>query len=140
MAGNDARRIHHIDVVVEDLDRAEAKYRAVLGVEPEPRESFPPRGIDLVRFRVGETWLILVQPTRDDSPVAVFLAEHGEGFFHMAVEVDDIEQRASDLIANGIELANRSPRTGVDGWKLVDVELAETMGAMIQLIEEPEAV
>ena len=139
MTGPGPRRIHHIDVVVEDLDRAEAKYRAVLGIEPEPRESFPPRGIDLVRFRIGETWLILVQPTDDDGPVAAFLAEHGEGFFHMAVEVDDIDRRASEIAETGIELTNRTPRIGVDGWKLVDIELAETMGAMIQLVEDPEA-
>ena len=139
MTGPAPRRIHHIDIVVEDLDRAEAKYRTILGIEPEPRESFPPRGIDLVRFRIGETWLILVQPTRDDGPVAAFLADHGEGFFHMAIEFDDVGARAAALAGDGIALSNSEPRTGVDGWKLVDIEMDETMGAMIQLVEEPEA-
>ena len=131
------RRIHHIDVVVEDLDRATERYRKVLGIEPHARESLPSRGIDLVRFRVGETWLILVQPTRDDSPVAAFLDEHGEGFFHMAIEVDDIEQRVDELRDGGVALSNEEPRIGVDGWRLVDIELAETMGAMIQIVEMP---
>ena len=139
MTASAPRRIHHIDIVVEDLDRAEARYRAVLGIEPEPRESFPPRGIDLVRFRIGETWLILVQPTDDDGPVAAFLAEHGEGFFHAAIEVDDIGRRAAAIAAAGIGLTNREPRAGVDGWRLVDIDPEETMGAMIQLIEEPGA-
>lgn len=129
-------RLHHLDIVVEDLDRAVSRYRTILGIDPEPRESLASRGIDLVRFRVGEMWLILVQPTRDDSPVAAFLSEHGEGFYHLAVEVDDIEGRASELIAHGIELADATPRTGIDGWKLVDIELDQTMGAMIQLVEQ----
>lgn len=132
------RRIHHIDVVVRDLDRAEEQYRKILGIEPIQRESLSARGIDLVRFRVGETWLILVQPTDETGSVAGFLREHGEGFFHMAVEVDDIEAETNALQANGVRLANTEPRIGIDGWKLVDIELEETLGAMIQLVEAPE--
>ncbi len=132
------RRVHHIDVVVRDLDQAENRYRRVLGIEPLQRESFAERGIDLVRFRIGETWLILVQPTDREGPVAAFLDEHGEGFFHMAIEVEDIARRATELESTGVALSNREPRIGVDGWKLVDIELKETMGAMIQLIEDPE--
>lgn len=132
------RRIHHIDVVVRDLDQAEDQYRRVLGIEPLPRESLTGRGIDLVRFRIGETWLILVQPTTEDSPVAAFLHEHGEGFFHMAIEVDDIEGEAQALRSRGIRLAQKETRIGIDGWKLIDIELDETLGAMIQLVEAPE--
>ncbi len=132
------RRIHHIDVVVRDLDRAEKKYRRALGIDPLPRESLAGRGIDLVRFRIGETWLILVQPTSDNGPVAVFLEEHGEGFFHMAIEIDDIEGKARALQSRGVRLTNSTPRIGIDGWKLVDIELRETLGTMIQLVEAPE--
>jgi len=132
------RRVHHIDVVVRDLDQAEDRYRRVLGIEPLPRESLHGRGIDLVRFRIGETWLILVQPTDEDGPVAIFLREHGEGFFHMAIEVDDIEGEARALKSRGIRLAQEETRIGIDGWKLIDIELDETLGAMIQLVEAPE--
>ena len=138
MPGATSRRLHHLDIVVQDLDRATERYQQILGVEPLPRESFSARGIDLVRFRIGETWLILVQPTDETGPVARFLAEHGEGFFHLAVEVEDIDQRAQDLASSGLRLANTKPRIGVDGWKLVDIELGETFGAMVQLIEDPE--
>jgi methylmalonyl-CoA/ethylmalonyl-CoA epimerase len=138
MTASSPRRIHHIDVVVRDLDQAEDRYRRVLGIEPLPRESLRGRGIDLVRFRIGETWLILVQPTDEDGPVASFLELHGEGFFHMAIEVDDIEETARTLQARDIRLVNTNPRIGIDGWKLVDIELDETLGAMIQLVEATE--
>lgn len=138
MSASTPRRVHHIDVVVRDLDQAEDRYRRVLGIEPLARESLPGRGIDLVRFRVGETWLILVQPTSHDGPVAAFLEEHGEGFFHMAVEFDDLERQARVVSERGIRLVNGEPRIGIDGWKLIDIELDETLGAMIQLVEAPE--
>ncbi len=37
-----------------------------------------------------------------------------------------------------VRLVNSEPRIGIDGWKLVDIELDETLGAMIQLVEAPE--
>ncbi len=79
--------------------------------------------------------MILVQPTRPDSPVMRFPRKHGEGFFHMAIEVDDIESRARTLQQQGIGLDNETPRIGIDGWKLIDIELNETLGAMMQLVE-----
>jgi len=132
------RRIHHVDVVVRDLDHAVEQYRKVLGIDPQPRESLASRGIDLVRFRVGETWLILVQPTSDQGPVADFLAANGEGFFHMAIEVDDVTAAASAMSGRGVRLANDTPRMGVEGWKLVDVQIEETLGAMVQFVEAQE--
>lgn len=136
MAPSAPRRIHHIDLVVRDLDHAEARFREVLGVDPEPRESLPDRGVELVRFRVGETWLILVHPVRDESPVADFLERNGEGFFHMAIEVEDVEARARDLTGAGIQLVEATPRLGIEGWKLIDIEIDQTHGAMIQMVEE----
>ena len=138
MAASEPRRIHHIDVVVRDLESATERFRRILGIEPRGRETLASRGIDLARFRVGETWLILVQPTRDDSPVATYLRQHGEGFFHMAIEFEDVEAKARALEQSGIRLVQPYPRAGVDGWKLVDIDLGETFGAMIQLVESPE--
>ena len=129
------KRIHHIDFVVRDLDRAVEQYRTIFGLEPEPKESLPARGIDLVRFRVGDTWLILVQPIRDDSPVKAFLDQHGEGYFHLAFEVDDVEAAAEAIAERGVALRDPNPRIGVDGWKLMDIEPEETSGALMQLIE-----
>lgn len=129
------RRIHHIDYVVRDLSRAIEQYRKIFNVPLENRERLESRGIELARFRLGETWIILVQPVRDDSPVKRFLDEHGEGFFHIAYEVSDVEGVASDLKARGIKLMPDSPRRGVEGWKLVDIAMEETLGVMTQLVE-----
>jgi methylmalonyl-CoA/ethylmalonyl-CoA epimerase len=132
-------RIHHIDFVVRDLDRAIEQFRKVLGLDPGPRESLPSRGIDLARFRVGETWIILVQPTHDDSPVKEFLERHGEGYFHMGLEVDDAEAAAATLKERGVRLQNEEPRRGLEGWSLIDIDIDETSGAMMQLVETGDA-
>lgn len=128
------QRVHHIDFVVRDLDRAVERYRRIFDVEPLAREELRERGVELVRFRLGGIWIILVQPVRDDSPVMDFLKRYGEGFFHIAYRVDSVETAARELDERGVR--RHEPRRGVDGWKLLDLEMEETCGVMTQLIEE----
>ena len=132
------KRAHHIDFVVRDLDRAAVRFATVFGVEPRERERLEDRGVELVRFEIGNLWIILVQPIRDDSPVQAFLDKHGEGFFHIAYKVDDVEAEAERLESEGIRLMNRVPRLGVEGWKLIDIEMEDTFGIYTQLIQEDE--
>lgn len=127
--------IHHIDYVVRDLDRAVTQYRRLFHVEFGPREVLESRGVALARLRLGDIWLVLVQPIRPDSPVQRFLDEHGEGFFHIAYRVKDVATGASALKARGVRLVNEEPRRGVEGWKLVDLDMSETFGVMTQLVE-----
>jgi methylmalonyl-CoA/ethylmalonyl-CoA epimerase len=134
----DLVRIHHIDYVVRDLDRAIEKYRKIFQVPLEARERLESRGVDLARFRLGDTWVVLVQPIREESPVQKFLEKHGEGFYHVAYEVKDLEGAVSSLKANGVRLMNETPRQGVEGWKLIDIEPQETFGVMTQLVD-PDA-
>lgn len=99
-------RIHHIDYVVRDLDRAVAVYKKILGIEP-------------------------VAP----GFVRDFLETHGEGFFHIAYQVEGIENEAARLDAEGIGLRDKTPRRGLEGWKLVDLDPASTCGVECQLAE-----
>jgi len=130
------RRVHHIDFVVRDLDEATHRYRDLFGVEPKSRERLPERGVDLVRFPIGDLWVILVQPTRADSPVAEFLEEHGEGFFHIAYAVDDLSAEEERLDGVAVEAAPSGVRRGVEGWRLLDLEISNTCGVLTQLVEE----
>lgn len=128
------KRIHHIDYVVHDLDHAVATYQKILGVAPGPREDLASRGIRAQRFRLGETFLILVEPVAPGF-VRDFLEKHGEGFFHIAYEVEDIEKEAARLEAEGIGLRDKVPRRGLEGWKLVDLDPRSTCGVECQLAE-----
>ncbi len=132
------QRAHHIDFVVRDIDRAASRFAAIFGVEPLERERLEDRGVEVVRFDVGGLWIALVQPIRDDSPVQAFLDKHGEGFFHIAFKVEDVETEAARMESEGIRLVNRIPRLGVEGWKLVDLEMEDTFGVYTQLIQEDD--
>jgi len=128
------KRIHHIDYVVRDLNQAVARYQKLFGIPLRTRERLENRGVEIARFRLGDTWIILVQPIQDDSPVRRFLDEHGEGFFHIAYEVEDLPGMVLDLKQQGVKLMNEVPRRGLEGWQLVDIEREETFGVLTQLV------
>jgi methylmalonyl-CoA/ethylmalonyl-CoA epimerase len=130
------RGVHHINFIVRDLDAAEARYRRLLGLGPAIREPLPGRGVNTARFRIGETWLVLVQPTSEEGEPARHLREHGEGFFLLSFAVDNLDRTVTDLRDAGARFTADDPRSGLDTWRVIDIDPAETPGAMLQLAEE----
>src|ERR671939_436833 len=111
-------RIYHLGYAVEDIEAASRFYTEKFGVEPTGREVVEEQGIVATMFRVGESSIELVQPTREDSPVGRFLAKRGEGFHHVAFEVDDLKVALAELKRNGVELINEQPRRGAGGMEI----------------------
>ena len=72
------QRIHHINFLVRDLEQAITAWGGLLGRAPDSRDHLQARGVDIARFRLGETWLVLVHPVREGTEPARHLAEHGE--------------------------------------------------------------
>ena len=130
------RRVHHLNFLVRDLDAAVARYARALGLQAELRDELPGRGVRTARFRVGETWIVLVQPTADGEPMH-YLETHGEGFFLVSYEVDDLEAAVAQARAAGLLTTSPAPRTGLDGWRVIDLEAGDMGGVVVQLLQDP---
>jgi methylmalonyl-CoA/ethylmalonyl-CoA epimerase len=128
------RRIHHINFLVKNLDLAIQRYRLLFGDPVGETETLPKRHVKLARFKVGETWLILVQPIGDEGIPAQHLKEHGEGFFLISCQVDDVRKAADVLVSHGIKVTDREPREGLDDWKVMDLCREDLFGADFQLM------
>lgn len=112
--------IHHLNLLVRDIDAAIDRYTQLLGGVPL-RETLPQRGVATARFRLGDTWFVLVQPTTADGPVARHLAEHGEGLFLVSFGVDELESACARAQTNGLSTVDFAPRDGLDGWRVADL-------------------
>jgi methylmalonyl-CoA/ethylmalonyl-CoA epimerase len=132
------KRIHHINFIVKDLDAAVDRYRVLFGDPAAGIEQLVSRGIRLARFKVGETWLIVVQPVGDEGVPAQYLKTHGEGFFLMSCQVDDVRKSAASISAQGIGVLDRQPRQGLDDWQVMDLSADDLFGADFQLVESME--
>ncbi len=129
-----AHGIHHLNFIVRDLDATVPIWEKLLGMPVARRDELTERGVIAARFRLGETWLVLVQPTRTDSVPGRFLAAHGEGFFLLSLGVDSL----SDELARLGDAAFSGPvRTGAEGWQVRDLNRALLDGVQLQLTEVP---
>ena len=108
-------------------------FERILGVPVAARDRLESRGIVSARFRVGETWIVLVQPVAEGTVPARHLEAHGEGFFLMSLEAEDL---ASEVDRIGADAFDGPARQGIENWHVRDLDVARTFGAQLQLMEE----
>ena len=127
-------RVHHVAVVVRDMDAALATYRDQLGLPLDVLLPIESDGVRIAFLPVGESSIELVEPTNSETGVARFLESRGEGFHHVCLEVDDVQAELDRLAANGLELIDKQPRRGAEG-PVAFIHPRSCHGVLVELIE-----
>jgi methylmalonyl-CoA epimerase len=130
------RGLKRVSLAVKDLAGPLAFYRDALGLQAEPEMELQDRGLRLVRLHAGAADIELLQPTGAQGTVASFIENRGEGPYHIAIEVDDLEQELATLLSRGVELIDREPRAGPAG-PIAFVHPRSTGGVLVELCEAP---
>lgn len=131
------KKIYHLGYAVEDITAAARFYEEHFGVRVGEPEEVVEQGIIATMFEVGESMVELVQPTRPDSPVGKFLEKRGEGFHHVAFQVEDLQASLEELKENGVELIDEEPRIGAGGTRMAFVHPKGAHGVLTELVELP---
>jgi methylmalonyl-CoA/ethylmalonyl-CoA epimerase len=129
-------KVHHVAVVVSDIEAATRLYRDVLGLTLETVMPIPSDRVTIAFLPVGDVKVELVQPTDDTTGVARFLASRGEGFHHVCFEVPDLAEALTRLAIDGIELIDSAPRKGAEG-PVAFLHPKSCHGVLVELIEAP---
>jgi methylmalonyl-CoA/ethylmalonyl-CoA epimerase len=129
-------RIHHVAVVVADMEAALGFWQRTLGLELETVMPIPSDRVDIAFLPVGEVKIELVRPTDDTTGVARFLEARGEGFHHICFEVPNLAEALLRLEIDGIELIDTSPRKGAEG-PVAFLHPRSCHGVLVELIEAP---
>lgn len=127
--------VHHINILVRDLERARSRFALAMGVEFGPTETLAARGAVASRARIGDSWLVLVQPTDPDGVPGRRLAARGEGVFLISFGVVDLDAAIASLAARGTGFTSTEPRRGLDDWRVIDTVLGDEFGVDLQLCE-----
>ena len=142
-------RLHHICIVVHDLDRARAYFESV---EIGPWIEYPPLAeySDLsvpnpdafmkMRYQVcniGNVQLQLCQPPEQDCPQRRFLNKKGEGVFHIGFEVPDVDAAEAEGVADGLRVKMRGRRSNGSGFTYFDT--ADQAGGVTLLVRASPA-
>ena len=127
-------RLHHICIVVHDIDRTQAYYESI-GIGPW--QAYPPLadyedlevphrgGFLAMQYRVcilPNVQLQLCQPNDDPTPQRIFLDTKGEGVFHIGFEVPDADAAQRVAEASGLRTMMRGRRANGTGFNYYDTE------------------
>lgn len=129
-------RVHHVAVVVTDLDAALGLWRDSLGLPVELVLPIETDRVTIAFLPVGESKVELVMPTDDTTGVARFLAAKGEGFHHVCFEVANLSETLMRLEMDGFELIDTVPRKGAEG-PVAFLHPRSCHGVLVELIEAP---
>lgn len=108
-------RIHHVGLVTRDVDRALRFYHDALGMPIRKDLTATDRGLRAAILSLGNSNIEILQPLDDESNVAKFLRERGEGLHHICFQSDDVAADLQAAKARGMELLNETPYRGFTG-------------------------
>jgi methylmalonyl-CoA/ethylmalonyl-CoA epimerase len=128
--------IDHIAIAVHDLEAAIEWYREVFGAVVDHREVVVSDGVEEALLRVAESYVQLLTPTNDESPVAKYLAKKGEGIHHIGYRVDNCAAALQAVKDAGGRTIDEAPRPGSRGTTVAFVHPKASFGTLIELVEE----
>jgi methylmalonyl-CoA/ethylmalonyl-CoA epimerase len=128
--------IDHVAIAVNDLESAIAYYHDTFGCDVEHREIVESDGVEEALLKVADSYIQLLTPTRDDSPVAKYLAKKGEGLHHIGYRVDDCGAALDRVKAEGHRVIDEAPRPGSRGTTVAFVHPKTAFGTLIELVQE----
>ena len=109
------KKIHHVGIVVPDLDKAMSFWRDLLGLAVVKTAVVHDQGVKAALLKAGESEIELLEPLVADNGVGKFLARRGGGLHHVCFETDDVTRELDGARAKGIQLIDQKPRAGLAG-------------------------
>ncbi len=110
------KKISHIGVLVHDADAATEHWTESFGLTKFDDRSIEVEGIRSVFLSVGGTWnemvIEIMEPldkSNMDNALSRRLAKVGEGFYHLCLEVDDVDASGRELADRGMTVLMRDP-------------------------------
>ncbi len=128
--------IDHVAIAVNDLDAAVRFYESALGAVVVHTEEVESDGVREVLVRAGSSYVQLLSPLHESSPVARFLATRGEGLHHVGYRVDDCAAALDAFRRAGARLLDETPRSGSRGTRIAFIHPKGAFGTLIELVEE----
>ena len=127
-------QIHHIGIVVDDIDRAKAVYEKWFGLSVKGRYRVGEFMAECAFIRAGNTYIELVKPLAEDG-LKKFLDKHGSGtLHHICYIVDDLEEGWKYLKEKGLRSITGEPRSTCTFEKAMFFHPKDTGNVLIEFV------
>jgi methylmalonyl-CoA epimerase len=128
--------IDHVGIAVRDLDAVIDWYKQMFGAEVAHRERIESDGVDEALIKVADSYIQLLTPFTDTSPLAKYMERNGEGVHHVGYRVADCAEVLEHVKAEGARVVDEHPRTGSRGTTVAFMHPKSSFGTLIELVEE----
>lgn len=129
------KKMRHIGVIVEDLERAIKRFEGfgLRCTEVIEREE---EGIRIAFFPIGDTLIefLSFSPDKGWDPMHTVVRSQKGAINHLCFEVDNLDASIRDFEKNGAKLVEGSPRAGAHG-RVAFFYPETTEGVLIELCE-----
>jgi methylmalonyl-CoA epimerase len=128
--------IDHVAIAVHDLEAAIAWYQEAFGATVDHRERVESDGVEEALLKVADSYIQLLTPTSESSPVAKYLASKGEGLHHIGYRVANCAEALESIKAMGGRVIDEAPRPGSRGTTVAFVHPKTSFSTLIELVQE----
>ncbi|MBC8204233.1 methylmalonyl-CoA epimerase [bacterium] len=133
-----SKTIDHIGIAVSDFDAAADILGNKLNLHEHEPEEVPDQKVVTLSFSAGGSEIELLKPASDESPIAKFIAQKGQGIHHIALRVDDLQYELDKLASAGVKLIDEKPRMGAGGKLIAFIHPKSAGGILIELTQLSE--
>ncbi|MFC0269862.1 methylmalonyl-CoA epimerase [Metabacillus herbersteinensis] len=130
------KKVDHIGIAVRSIEKALPFYIETLNLTLEGIEEVSSQHVRVAFIKVGDTKIELLEPTSEESSVAKFIDKRGEGLHHVALAVNNIEERLEELKNKGIALIDEKPRVGAAQANIAFLHPKSTSGVLYEFCEK----
>ena len=134
------KRVEHVAIAVKDMAKMQEIFENKLGINLEYEENFPQYNTKIAMYPIGDTYLEVLESNDPETETSRWIDEHGEGLFHICLEVEDIDSALTELREKGVKLLDEVPRVGHGGARIAFLDPESTGNLLIELAELPAAL
>ncbi len=127
-------KFDHVAIAVKSIDETLAVYKKMGDFEARRTEDAGQK-VKIAILQAGGISLELLEPSSDDSSVAKFLKEKGEGLHHIAFSVEDIEGSMKELAEKGFRFLYDKSADGKFGSKINFIHPRDTGYTLVELTQ-----
>lgn len=128
------RKIAHVAIAVKDIKKARSFFEQLTGTESSKPHIVESQKVNTSFVPIGDTYIELLEPINDDSPISKFLSKKGGGIHHLCIETDEFDKLVDNLISQGVRTLG-SPFIGAKNKKVIFFHPKDTFGVLIELEE-----
>jgi methylmalonyl-CoA/ethylmalonyl-CoA epimerase len=127
------KNLDHIGIAVKNIEEAAKIYR-LLGLTIESIEVVENQYVKTAHIKMNSTYIELLEPINESSPVYKFIQKKGEGLHHLAFHVEDIYKSIETLKKEGFTFTTEEPIKGAHNRLAIFIHPRHTNYTLIELL------